>query len=116
MARRKRRQTPPTRPDPIPDWEAHIGRDPKGRLHFLGFQARGDVQAGSGLVEVAVVNVGRPFEIRVPSSGRGPSGMVIEGMTGANAEPWPASQVLAAARFGMFGFRLVADPPAASVS
>ena len=48
---------------PIPDWEAHIGRDPKSHLHFLGFQARGSVQAGSGLVEVAVVNVGRPFEI-----------------------------------------------------
>ena len=42
--------------------------------------------------------------------------MVIEGMTGVNAEPWSASQVLAAARFGTFGFRLVAGTPAASVT
>lgn len=101
------RGKPPPPPEP-PRYLAHIGRDPKGRLHFLGVHAGGGSQAGSGLTEVAVVDIGRPFEIHVPSvPAKGKAGMVIEGMTGSNAEPWTASQVLAGARAGWFGFRLV---------
>ncbi len=89
-------------------WHAHIGRDARGRLDFLGHETRGGAQAGSGWEPFAVVNIGRPFRIHVPSSpGAGRYGLVIAGMTGTNADPWTAGQVHAAARYGMFGFRLV---------
>lgn len=94
-------------PEP-PRHPAHIGRDPKGHLCFLGHQAGGGIQAGSGMTEVAVVDVGRPFMIQVPSvPSRGKSGLVIEGMTGENAEPWQPTTILAGAERGWFGFRLI---------
>lgn len=105
MARKKPR--PEAKPAPT-NWLAHIGRDVQGRLGFLGPEARGGAQAGSGWESFAVVDIGRSFRIHVPSApGAGRYGMVIEGMTGTNAEPWTASQVHAAALHGMFGFRLV---------
>lgn len=106
MARKSR--TPLTnQPEPIPVWHAHIGRDQKGKLLFLSAPA----PAGSSLQEVAVVDIGRPFRIHVPSSpGHGIYGLLIDGMTGSNAEAWSLSQVLAAARFGMFGFRIIDQP------
>ena len=89
---------------------AHLGRDARGHLYFLGYQAGGAVQAGSGLTQVAVVDIGRSFDLRVPSvPSNGKAGLVIDGMTGANAEPWTASTLLAGARQGWFGFRLI-DP------
>ena len=97
----------PSRP---PRYHAHIGRDAKGELCFLGYQAGGETRAGSGLTAVAIVDIGRPFEIRIPSvPSKGKAGLVIEGMTGANAEPWLATTVLTGARQGWFGFRLL-DP------
>ena len=98
---RKTRTPPANPPEPVPVWHAHIGRDQRGKLSFL------DPQAGSHLQEIAVVDVGKPFRIHVPSSpGHGTYGLLIDGMTGTNAKPWSPSQVLAAARFGMFGFRI----------
>ena len=109
----KRSSSAPKRPKPPPEpprFHAHIGRDAKGQFCFLGYQAGGNVQAGSGITAVAVVDIGRPFEIRVPSvPGKGKAGLVIEGMTGTNAEPWTASTILAGARQGWFGLRLI-DP------
>ena len=101
--------TEPPPPEP-PLYHAHIGSDAKGRLYFLGFQAGGGTQAGSGVAEIAVVDIGRPFEIRVPSApSNGKAGLVIEGMNGTNAEPWTPSTILAGARQSWFGFRLI-DP------
>lgn len=83
----------------------HVIQIWKGRgdsLHFLSDAP----QAGTGSTKVASVDVGRPFRHHVPSSGKGPSGLVFEGMTGENARPWTPSRVLAAARFGLFGFTL----------
>ncbi len=105
---RGRTEEPPSAEPP--QYHAHIGSDGKGQLRFLGYQAGGGIQAGSGLTEVAVVDIGRPFELRIPSvPNRGESGLMVEGMTGANAEPWSPSAILAGARQGWFGFRLV-DP------
>jgi hypothetical protein len=106
MARKKpRTEAKPAEP---PTWHAHIGRDARGRLGFLGPEARGGAQAGSGWEPFAVVDIGRSFRIHVPSApGAGRYGMVIEGMTRTNAEPWTAGQVHTAALHGMFGFRLV---------
>ena len=81
-----------------PQYHAHIGTDAKGRCCFVGYNADGGSQAGSG----------GPFEVRVPSTpSSGGTGLVIEGMTGRNADPWPASAILAGARQGWFGFRLL---------
>lgn len=88
-----------------PKHHAHIGRDPRGRLSYLGHQADGSTQAGSGLTPVAIVDVGRPFQLHVPSKGK--SGLVIEGMSGDNAVPWSASMLLTGARHGWFGLRVV---------
>jgi hypothetical protein len=52
-----------------------IARDGKGRLCFVS-----SIQAVSGLTEVAVVDIGRPFHHHVSSVGKGPSGLVIEGL------------------------------------
>ncbi len=102
-------EPPPAEPQP-PRYHAHIGSDADGRLRFLGRQAGGDVQPGYGITTIAVVDIGRPFELRIPSyPDKGKSGLMIEGMTGANAEPWSPSMILAGARQGWFGFRLV-DP------
>lgn len=109
MARKKSSPKAPSAPT---NWLAHIGRDARGRLGFLGPEASGGAQAGSGWEPFAVVDIGRPFRIHVPSApGSGRYGMLIEGMTGTNADPWTASQVHAAARYGMFGFRLHQQPP-----
>lgn len=106
-ARKSTEQPPPAEPR---RYHAHIGRDAKGHLCFLGYRAGGGTQAGSGVTAVAVVDIGRPFEIRVPSvPPRGKPGLVIEGMAGTNAEPWTPSTILAGARLGWFGFRLI-DP------
>lgn len=103
-ARKHTKRQPPPEP---PRFHAHIGRDAKGNLCFLG------EQAGTGYTEVAVVNIGRPFEVRVPSvPSHGKSVLVIEGMTGTNAEPWAASTILAGAERGWFGFRLIAPTDA----
>jgi hypothetical protein len=91
-----------------PHYHAHIGRDGSGRLCFLGYQAEGCCQVGGKFTEVAVVDIGRPFEVRVPSIPRkGSTGLVIDGMTGTNAEPWSPSRVLTGARLGWFGLRLI---------
>src|SRR5437879_926142 len=97
----KRSPSAPKPQHPPPQYLAHIGRDAKGSLCFVGYQACGEVQAGSGITEIAVVDIGRPFEIRVPSvPSKGKTGLVIAGMTGTIAEPWTASTVLAGARQG----------------
>lgn len=85
-------------------------RDPDGEVRVLAYTpGKGErrVHEGSTLVAITEVDVGRPFLFHVPSSGCGPSGFVFEGFTGENARPWTAAQVLAGARFGMFGFSLV---------
>ena len=96
---------PPSTSEP-PRYHAHIGKDAKGRFYFAGNQTGGGAQASSGYTEIVVVDIGRPFELRYPT---GKAGLVIEGMTGTNADPWPASSILAAARQGWFGFRFT-DP------
>src|SRR4051794_27328956 len=103
MARRKKAP-----PEP-PRYPIRGGRDSKSNLKPAGYEA-GDVHhcmdEAHRLAECAVVDVGRPFQFHVPSNGQGPSGFVFDGLTGENATPWTASQVLAAARYQMFGFTI----------
>ena len=94
---------PPPEPEP-PRYHAHIGKDAKGQFFFVGYQAGGEDQSSSRFTEITVVDVGRPFEIRYPN---GKAGLVIEGMAGTNAEPWTPSTIVAGARQGWFGFRVV---------
>lgn len=105
MARKKKE---PIRETLVPD-PRHLVRIWKwygGKLVFLSDHP----QAGSGYTRVAVIDVGRPFVHHVPSVyGSGSSGLVFEGMTGENAKPWSPSQVLAAARYGLFGFTVAED-------
>jgi hypothetical protein len=101
---RKRTKAAPKLIEP-PKHHAHIGRDARGQLCYLGHQADGSVQAGSGLTLVASIDVGRPFQLHVPSKGK--SGLVIEGMSEDNAVPWSASMLVTGARHGWFGLRLV---------
>jgi hypothetical protein len=91
---RKKKPDPP----PLVQYLVQIGRDPKGRFQFLGYQGSCE------LTDLVTVDVGRPFEhkIKVP----GPSGLEIEGLD--NCEPWSPSQVIAGARLGWFGFKLEA--------
>ncbi len=95
--------------EPEPRYRIRIGKDQSGRLYPTGYESGGETRWMNErrLEEVAVVDVGRPFTFHVPSVSRGPSGFVFEGMTGENAKPWSASQVLAAARHKQFGFSLV---------
>jgi hypothetical protein len=99
----------PVEPDP-PRWHIRLGRDAKGKPRPIGYEAGAEcrlMDEGRRLTECALVDVGRPFTYHVPSDGQGPAGFVFDGFTGENARPWTAGQVLAAARFGMFGFTLV---------
>lgn len=109
----KRSSSAPKRPKPPPEpprYLAHSGKDARGQYCFVGYQVGGSTQAGSGVTATAVVDIGRPFTLYVPSvPGKGKSGLVIDGMTGTNAEPWPPGMVLTGARRGWFGFRLI-DP------
>ena len=95
-----------TQPPEPPRYHAHIGKDAKGKFYFVGHQAGGEDQSSSRFTEITVVDLGRPFEIRYPN---GKAGLVIEGMNGTNAEPWTPSTIVAGARQGWFGFRVV-DP------
>ena len=105
MPKRKIREAKPFKPA---RFHAHIGRDRQGRLCYLGYRADGAIQAGTGLIEVAVVDIGRPFEIHVlDAPARSRVVLMIEGMTGPTAEPWTPSAVLAGAREGWFGFHLI---------
>jgi hypothetical protein len=104
MARKKKPAVEaPLVPEPprklVHIWKAY------GKLCFLSDAP----QAGCGYTRVATIDVGRAFHHHVPSDGKGPSGLVFEGMTGENALPWSPSQVLTAARLQWFGFRLEAQ-------
>ncbi len=59
-----------------------------GHLHFLSDRARGTIRDAHGLQEAAL----------------------IDSITGSNAEAWSSSQGFAAARFRMFGFRILEEP------
>jgi hypothetical protein len=67
-----------------------IGKDPHGRLQFVG-------QGSYALRDVVTVDVGRPFTHQE-------EGIAIEGLD--NREPWTAGTVLTGARLGWFGFTL----------
>lgn len=112
---RKKAKAPPTPPDPPAPpspsiWWVHIAKDPKDRMFFSG------ITDGYGtytwftdrkvVEEIAVINCGQPLSCQH-------NRLIFEQMRGENAKPWTASQVLAAARNRMFGFRLV-DPPRAA--
>lgn len=106
---RKRQAT--KAPEP-PRYLIRIGHDRDRKVRIVGYAGGGDFQFTGEyrpLTDIRDVEVGRPFRYHVPSDGRGPSGFVFDGFTGENACPWSAGQVLAAARYGLFGFRLVAD-------
>lgn len=106
MSRTKAKDLPPS----LLSWRVHIAKDPKGVLHISGYSDNGSIRwvtEGKVLEEIAIVETGRPLRYHVPPAGEGLRGIVFEDMTGGNAEPWSAHQILAAARFGMFGFRLV---------
>ena len=107
----RRTRTPRAKAEELipPRWLIRVGRDARGKPQPIGYEAAGEsrcMDEGRRLTACAVVDVGRPFTYHVPSDGRGPSGFVFEGFAGDNARPWSAGQVLAAARFGMFGFAL----------
>ncbi len=103
---RKKKVVPPPE---SPRHRIRVGRDTKGRIQPGGYESGQEsrcMDEAHRLAECSTVEVGRPFRFHVPSDGRGQVGFVFEGLTGQNALPWSASQVLAAARFQMFGFTL----------
>lgn len=91
-------------------YRIRVGKEPSGKTQLIGYTCGKDERRtypGPWYGPVVEIDVARPFHFDVPSSGSGPSGFIFEGMTGENAKPWTAAEVLAGARYGMFGFSVV---------